>query len=52
MEGVVPRWRVIKADKSSKVFMEDEFKAVLSLVEKAMKKEVKVAQDHIKRIKR
>ena len=46
-----PCWRVVTVDKSSKVFLEDELKEVLSLVVGVMKREVKIAEKHIKRMK-
>lgn len=39
------------ADKSSKVFLEDELKAIIGLVARAMEREVRSAEKHIKRMK-
>jgi len=52
VEGLNPPcWRVVTAETNSKGFLEDEFKAVIALVQKAMYREVKIAREQIKRIK-
>jgi len=46
-----PKWRVVTVDENSKVFLEDEFKMLIDLLTRAVKKEAKVAEKQLKRMK-
>lgn len=47
-----PVWRVVKVDKSSKCFLEDELRGIASLVMRLAEREIKLAEKQIKRMKR
>lgn len=46
-----PQWRVVTVDKNSKVFLEEELKAVMGAIVKVMDKEVAIAKKHIKNLR-
>lgn len=46
-----PKWKLVRADKSSKGFLDDELRMILSLLARMVKKEVKTAEAQIKRMK-
>ena len=51
MSADKPKWKMVRVDENSKVFMEDEFRMLIALLTRAVKKEVKVAEKHIKRMR-
>lgn len=44
-------WRLVRADESSKAFLEDEFRMLIDLLGRMVRKEVKIAEKQIKRMK-